>query len=55
MYDYEYANNISSSNMSRHRHQSPSLEIITFIEKKILDEQWSPEQISGWLLVMRLV
>lgn len=51
IYDYEYANNISSLNMSRHRHQAPSLEIISIIEKKILNEQWSPEQISGWLLV----
>ncbi|MED7789215.1 hypothetical protein [Francisella sp. 19X1-34] len=37
--------------MARHRHQALSLEIIAVIEKKILDHQWSPEQISGWLLV----
>ena len=51
VYDDEYANNITSFNMARHRHRSPSLEIIEVIEKKILDEQWPPEQISGWLLV----
>ncbi len=35
--------------MARHRHQGPALETIAIIEEKIINEQWSPEQISGWL------
>lgn len=48
-YDYLYANNLSSSNMARYRYQGPDALIIDLIDKKILNEQWSPEQISGWL------
>lgn len=48
-YDYLYANNLSSSNMSRNRYQGPDANTISLIEKKIINEQWSPEQISGWL------
>lgn len=50
-YDYEHANQMTSTNMARHRHQAPSIETVSIIDKKILDQQWSPEQISGWLLV----
>lgn len=36
-------------NMGRRLEQGPSEETILFVNKKILNEQWSPEQISGWL------
>jgi IS30 family transposase len=49
IYDHHYAQQLSSSNMARHRHQGPTDETIAIIEIKILNEQWSPEQISGWL------
>ncbi len=49
VYDYNYAHQLSSNNMARHRHQGPSAETIVLIELKIINEQWSPEQISGWL------
>jgi len=48
-YDYHYANELTSSNMIRDLNQGPSDETIDIIEKKIINEQWSPEQISGWL------
>ena len=35
--------------MVRQGHKSPTAETISFIEIKIINEQWSPEQISGWL------
>jgi IS30 family transposase len=35
--------------MIRDLNQGPSDETIEIIEKKIINEQWSPEQISGWL------
>lgn len=35
--------------MGRQLEISPSEEIVLLIEKKILDQQWSPEQISNWL------
>ena len=37
------------NNMSRIIDKKPSDEIIALINKKILEEQWSPEQISSWL------
>ena len=51
IYDYDYADSITKCNMVRHRHQAPSAETIAIIEQKILEKQWSPEQISGWLLL----
>ena len=35
--------------MGRSGHQKPEEETIRRIEEKIVNEQWSPEQISGWL------
>lgn len=46
-YEHNYAQQLSSKNMARHRHQGPSEETIAIIEMKIINEQWSPEQISG--------
>ena len=51
IYDHKYAQQLSSSNMARHRHQGPDDKTISIIEAKIINEQWSPEQISGWLKV----
>lgn len=51
IYDHQYAQQLSSSNMARHRHQGPDDKTISIIEAKIINEQWSPEQISGWLKV----
>ena len=51
IYDHTYAQQLSSSNMARHRHQGPDDKTISIIEDKIINEQWSPEQISGWLKV----
>jgi transposase, IS30 family len=36
-------------NMGRHLEVGPSEETILFVNRKILEEQWSPEQISSWL------
>jgi IS30 family transposase len=35
--------------MGRPGHHKPEEETVRLIEKKIINEQWSPEQISGWL------
>ena len=35
--------------MCRPGHQKPEEETIRRIEEKIVNEQWSPEQISEWL------
>ena len=51
VYDYKYAQQLSSSNMARHRYQGPDDKTIAMIEEKIINEQWSPEQISGWLKI----
>jgi IS30 family transposase len=48
-YEYKYAQKLTSTNMIRRNHQKPTEEIIALIEMKIINEQWSPEQISGWL------
>lgn len=53
VYDYQYAQNLSSKNMARQGHQKPTKETIELIEMKIMNEQWSPEQISGWLKLKR--
>ena len=39
----------STSKYGRQLGKSPSRETILFINKKILDEQWSPEQISNMI------
>ena len=41
--------NQARHNMGRKLEKNPSEEVILLIDKKILDEQWSPEQISNWL------
>ena len=48
-YEYNYAQRLTSANMARPGHHKPEEETIKLIEKKIINEQWSPEQISGWL------
>jgi len=48
-YEYSYAQKLTSANMGRPGHHKPEEETIRLIEKKIINEQWSPEQISGWL------
>jgi len=48
-YDAESYHKQARQNMGRQLGKSPSRETILFINKKILDEQWSPEQISNWL------
>jgi transposase, IS30 family len=48
---YCYLSAISKAklNMTRDLERGPSAETIMLIEEKIINEQWSPEQISGWL------
>jgi len=48
-YEYNYAQKLTSANMGRRGHHKVEEETIRFIEEKIINEQWSPEQISGWL------
>jgi IS30 family transposase len=48
-YEAYFAHKMTKNNMVRSNQQCPSPEVIQIIEKKILMEQWSPEQISGWL------
>lgn len=48
-YNAEAYHKQARQNMGRKLEKSPSEEIIVFINKKIVDEQWSPEQISNWL------
>ena len=48
-YCAELYHNQARNNMSRIIDKNPSDEIIELIIKKILEEQWSPEQISNWL------
>ena len=48
-YCAELYHNQARSNMSRIIDKTPPDEIIELINKKILEEQWSPEQISNWL------
>ena len=38
-------------NMGRKVERAPSSETISLIEQQILNEQWSPEQISNWLKI----
>ena len=38
-------------NMVRKMEREPSKEVMKIIEEKILNEQWSPEQISNWLKI----
>ena len=48
-YDAESYHQQARQNMGRQLETSPSEKTISFINKKIIDEQWSPEQISNWL------
>ena len=47
IYDYEYAQKLTSVDMMRQGQKSPAAETISLIEIKILNEQWSPEQSNG--------
>ena len=46
-YDYKYAQKLTSASMGRPCHQKTDKRVIRFIEEKIVNKQWSPEQISG--------
>ena len=46
VYDHQYAQKLTSANMVRQGHQKPTEETIMLIEMKIINEQWSSEQIS---------
>ena len=48
-YNAELYHKQARQNMGRRLEIAPSEEIILLINKKIVDEQWSPEQISNWL------
>ena len=48
-YNANYANSLTKENLSNGRHQGPEDATIKVVESKILTDQWSPEQISGWL------
>jgi IS30 family transposase len=48
-YEHNYAQKLTSANMGRRGHHKAEEETIRLIEEKIINEQWSPEQISGWL------
>ena len=54
-YDYRYAQKVTSSNMVRDLNQGPEIETIEIIENKILTEQWSPVQISGWIKLIMIL
>ena len=49
VYDAHFAHRLTSANMVRVAARGPSVAIVNLIERKILNDQWSPEQISGWL------
>lgn len=48
-YNAELYHKQARQNMGRQLEKTPSEKTILFINKKIVDEQWSPEQISNWL------
>ena len=51
--DHQYSAELyhlrARENMGRKLNTGPSSATIEFVEQKILQEQWSPEQISNWL------
>ena len=49
IYEAEIYHEASRLNMRREISRGPSVEVISLIEAKLLNEQWSPEQISNWL------
>ena len=50
-YQAEMCHKNSRKNMARQIERGPSSKSISLIEKKILNEQWSPKQISNWLKI----
>jgi IS30 family transposase len=50
-YQAERFHTSARKHMARQIERGPSDELIVLIEKKILNEQWSPEQISNWLKI----
>ncbi len=50
-YHADSCHSSARNNMARQMDKGPSCELISLIEKKILNEQWSPEQISNWLKI----
>jgi len=50
-YQAEAYHECARKNMSRQIEKAASTDIVALIEKKIINEQWSPEQISNWLKI----
>ena len=50
-YEAEIYHKSARKNMGRKIERAPSSETISLIEQQILNEQWSPEQISNWLKI----
>jgi IS30 family transposase len=50
-YEAEIYHKSARKNMGRKVSKAPSSETILIIERQILNEQWSPEQISNWLRI----
>lgn len=50
-YEAEIYHKSARKNMGRKVEREPSSETISLIERQILNEQWSPEQISNWLKI----
>jgi IS30 family transposase len=50
-YEAEIYHKSGRKNMGRKVEKAPSSNTILLIEQQILNEQWSPEQISNWLKI----
>ena len=50
-YEADIYHESARKNMGRKVSKSPSSKVISIIERQILNEQWSPEQISNWLKI----
>lgn len=48
-YCYQAAQEQASRNMARHHYKGPADTIVQMIEARIINDQWSPEQISNWM------
>jgi len=54
-YDAQMHHEQARKNMARRLERAPCKETISFIEAKILEQQWSPEQISNWLKINKQI
>jgi IS30 family transposase len=48
-YNAKISQSEASTNMIRTNHRSPSSSLVSLIDSKLIEEQWSPNQISRWL------